>query len=113
MRTTVLILLMVLLPAASWGLMLAANDSGKTVYDAKCKMCHGSEGKGDTKAGQMMKVPDLTAPSSWKHGTSQAEVVKIISQGVDKMPKYEGKLSPEEIESVASYMRDLCGVAEK
>ena len=111
MRFSLVVLLMLFLLLAAWGLVLASTDSAKTVYEAKCKMCHGSDGKAGTKAGEMMKVPDLTVPSSWKHGTSQEDVEKIISRGEGKMPKYEGKLSPEEITSVATYMRDLCGVA--
>lgn len=87
------------------------HEAGKKVYDSKCAMCHGADGKSDTKAGKMTKSPDLTV-QPWKHGTSQAEVEKLIREGAGKMPKFEGKLSGEEIEAVAHYVRKLSGVKD-
>ncbi len=69
------ILLIGFLIVAAFSLVLAQEDSpGKEVYGSKCLMCHGDDAKGDTKAGKMMKTPDLTT-ESWKQGTSVAEVV--------------------------------------
>ena len=86
---------------------LAEEDSpGKTVYDSKCVTCHGDDAKGDTKAGKMMKTPDLTT-ESWKQGTSVPQLVKTLREGLGKMPKYEGKLSEEELKAVAEYTRTL------
>jgi cbb3-type cytochrome c oxidase subunit III len=87
------------------------NSSGKKVYDSKCSMCHGEDAKGDTKAGQMTKTPNLIT-ESWKQGTSVAEVVKTLREGLGKMPKYEGKLSEEEIKAVAEYSRKLSKIKE-
>ncbi len=84
---------------------------GKKVYDSKCLMCHGEDAKADTKAGKMMKTPDLTA-GSWKQGTSVAEVVKTLREGLGKMPKYEGKLSDEELKAVAEYTLKLSEIEE-
>jgi len=85
----------------------AQEDSpGKKVYDSKCLMCHGDDAKGDTKAGKMMKTPDLTT-ESWKQGTSVPQLVKTLREGLGKMPKYEGKLSEEELKAVAEYTRTL------
>lgn len=87
-------------------------DSGASVYDSKCKMCHGPDGKADTKAGKMMKVLDLTVEANWKGETSQEAVEKIILEGLGKMPKYEGKLSEAEITAVSAYFREMVGVSE-
>lgn len=89
----------------------SAGKSATAVYKSKCQMCHGPDGKAATKAGKMMKVPDLTIASNWKHGTSQAAAEKIVTEGAGKMPKYEKKLSPEEISAVALHMLEICGVA--
>ncbi len=75
---------------------------GTQVYEKKCVMCHGQDGVGDTKAGKMMKAPDLTK-SEWKNGTSSTELAKTLREGLGKMPKYEGKLSDEELNAVAEY----------
>ena len=93
-------------------LAFAKEDSpGKTVYDSKCVTCHGDDAKADTKAGKMLKTPDLTA-GSWKQGTSVAEVVKTLREGLGKMPKFEGKISDEDLKSVAEYTLKLSKIEE-
>jgi cbb3-type cytochrome c oxidase subunit III len=93
-------------------LAVAQEDSpGKEVYDSKCLMCHGDDAKGDTKAGKMMKTPDLTT-ESWKQGTSVSELVKTLREGLGKMPKYEGKLSEQELKVVAEYTLKLSEIEE-
>ena len=93
-------------------LAFAQEDSpGKTVYDSKCVTCHGEDAKGDTKAGKMMKTPDLkTEP--WKQGASVAELVKTLREGLGKMPKYEGKISEEDLKAVAEYTLKLSEIEE-
>lgn len=93
-------------------LVFAEEDlPGKTVYDSKCVLCHGEDAKGDTKAGKMMKTPNLTT-GSWKQGTSVAEVVKTLREGLGKMPKYEGKISEEDLKAVAEYTLKLAKLEE-
>lgn len=87
----------------------AAKTNGEAIYKAKCASCHGIDAKGATKVGQMMQTPDLTK-TPWKHGSTQAEVEKITREGFKKMPKFEGKLSAEEITAVSEYLRTLCKV---
>jgi len=97
---------------AALSLVLAQEDSpGKKVYVSKCLMCHGEDAKGDTKAGKMMKTPDLTT-ETWKQGTSVAEVVKTLGEGLGKMPKYEGKISEEDLKAVAEYTLKLAKIEE-
>ncbi len=107
-----LILVIGFLTLVAFSPALAQEDSpGKKVYDSKCLMCHGDDSKGDTKAGKMMKTPDLTA-GSWKQGTSVAEVVKTLREGLGKMPKYEGKISEEDLKAVAEYTLKLSEIEE-
>jgi mono/diheme cytochrome c family protein len=79
------------------------NEVGAKIYEKKCLMCHGKDGVGDTKAGKMMKTPDISS-ADWKNGKSVAEVTKTLHEGLGKMPKYEGKLSEAEIKAVAEYV---------
>lgn len=102
-----LILVLGLVPVLTAG--VAAEVDAPAVYKAKCRMCHGDSGKGDTAAGKKMLVADLTS-SDWKHGKGQAEVEKLIREGSGKMPKYASKLTDDEIVAVAKYFRELCGV---
>lgn len=95
--------LFLLFMMAPFAMILAAKDApGKAVFDSKCAMCHGKDGKADTRAGQMMKAPDLTT-GNWKHGMTLEDVEKVIKEGAGKMPKFEGKLDAEQIKEVAQY----------
>lgn len=84
------------------------KDLGKKVYDTSCASCHGDDGRGDTRAGKMMKTPDLLEVE-WKMGTELPEVVKMLEDGIGKMPKYKGKLSDEELKAVSEYTLKLSG----
>ena len=48
-----------------------------------------------------------------KQGTSQADIEKVIRAGGGKMPKYEGKMSDEDISAAAAYIRRVCGLDEE
>jgi mono/diheme cytochrome c family protein len=107
-----LILVVGFVTVAALSLAFAQEDlPGKAVYDSKCVTCHGEDAKGDTKAGKMMKTPDLkTEP--WKQGASVAELVKTLREGLGKMPKYEGKISDEDLQAVAEYTIKLSEIEE-
>jgi cytochrome c6 len=70
------------------------------LFAAKCAVCHGKDGKGSP-SGKKMGAKDL--------GEEKAEPVKEIaediSNGKGKMPAFKGKLSPEEIEAIAKYVK--------
>jgi mono/diheme cytochrome c family protein len=100
----ILAFLFVLFAMAPLSWVMAGKDDGpgKAVYDSKCKMCHGADGKADTRAGRMMKVPDLTT-GTWKHGSTLADVEKVVADGAGRMPKFEGKLTKDQIKEVSQY----------
>jgi mono/diheme cytochrome c family protein len=74
-------------------------------YKAKCAGCHGPDGTGSTPAGKAMKVRDFHAPEVQKE--TDAELVDIIANGKNKMPKYADKLKDSEIKDLAAYVRGL------
>lgn len=78
------------------------NEAGAAVYKKRCLMCHGEDGVGDTKAGKMTNTPDITS-ADWKNGKTVADLEKTLREGLGKMPKYEGKLSDDELKAVAEY----------
>jgi mono/diheme cytochrome c family protein len=81
------------------------NEIGAAVYKKRCLMCHGEDGVGDTKAGKMTKTPDINT-EEWKNGKTVDALVKTLRDGLGKMPKYEGKLSDEELIAVSKYAID-------
>ena len=98
----------------AWGLLAArplaaAGDAqaGKTVFDSKCKMCHGADGKGNPVLAKSLKVtfPDLTSPDVLK-GKSDAEVKKGIVEGYKKMQPVKG-LSDKQLDDVIAFVHGL------
>jgi cytochrome c6 len=74
-------------------------------FKAKCAMCHGADGGGNTAAGKAMKVRDLSSPDV--QGQTDAQISDIVSNGKDKMPAYKGKLTDDQIKGLVAYIRTL------
>ncbi len=74
-------------------------------YKAKCAMCHGPSGAGDTVMGKNMKIRDFASADVQKQ--SDAEITDIITKGKGKMPSYDGKLSKDQINDLVKWIRTL------
>jgi mono/diheme cytochrome c family protein len=95
-----------LLAASLLSLPGLAQDAAGNVYKAKCAMCHGPDGKGETPAGKSTKARDFCSDDVKKE--SDADWVEIIAKGKNKMPAYDKKLSDAEVKEVVDYIRSLC-----
>ena len=82
----------------------AAADDAAALYKSKCQVCHGADGKG-TAAGQKMGVRDFHSPEVVKE--SDADLIKITKEGKNKMPKFDGKLTDDQIKELITYIRSL------
>ena|SRR5215471_15986383 len=80
-------------------------DSGGDTFKGKCAMCHGATGKGDTSMGKAKGLRDLG--SADVQAQSDADLAKIINDGKGAMPKYDGKLTKEQIDEVVKFIRTL------
>jgi mono/diheme cytochrome c family protein len=80
-------------------------ELGKKVFGAKCASCHGPDGKGNAKMAAMLKVtiPDLSGAA----GMSDADLLKLLSEGKKPMPSFAKQLGKEEMEAVLSYAKAL------
>jgi mono/diheme cytochrome c family protein len=78
---------------------------GGADFKAKCAMCHGADGKGDTAMGKTLKLRDLG--SADVQGQSDADLIKTVTDGKGKMPKYDGKLTADQIKDVVKFIRTL------
>ena len=74
-------------------------------YKAKCAMCHGADGKGDTPVGKKLGIHDFASPEVQK--ASDADLIATTTKGKNKMPAYGGKLSDAEIKDLVAYIRQL------
>ena len=79
-------------------------------WKAKCSSCHGVDGKGATDTGTKLGIPDMTT-AGWQKKTTDELVKKAIADGIKRDGKPEGmdpfkdKLSPEQIDQMAAYVR--------
>jgi mono/diheme cytochrome c family protein len=93
-----------ILAAVFLGPMARADDSGGSIYKAKCAACHGPDGKGETATGKSMKVKDLASDEVQKF--SDADLSASITNGKGKMPAYK-TLTPEQVKSLVAYIRSF------
>jgi cytochrome c6 len=81
-----------------------AQSEAEKTYKTKCVACHGADGSG-SEVGKKLGTYDFH--SSQVQGESDADLAQIIAKGKNKMPAYEKSLKPNEIKTLAAYVRDL------
>jgi high-affinity iron transporter len=100
-------------PVAANAASLAA---GKKLYDAQCASCHGTTGKGDGKAGALLKpLPSDFTDATWKHGQSDGEIFTVIRDGAKQtgMRAYGSRLPVNDLWNLVNYVRSLAPKAAK
>ncbi len=75
----------------------------KKIFKNECQKCHERDGKG-TKRGKNLGVPNFT-DAKWQTSVTDEQLINSITNGKKKMPKQEGRLSPEEIKAMVKYIR--------
>lgn len=91
------------------GTVVASENPTQVLYNQKCASCHGKDGKGTASMAKMFKLDiselDLTDKATLE---KKDEVLDALtSKGAGKMPAYEKKLKPEEINALTVYFRSL------
>ena len=81
-----------------------SGDKSASTFKAKCAVCHGETGKGDSPAGRSLGVADLTKVAASK---SAADLKSVIENGKNKMPAYGKSLKPQEIDALVAYIKSL------
>jgi cytochrome c6 len=89
----------------SLALPAMAQQTGEATFKAKCAMCHGTDGTGNTQIGKNMKIRSLKSADDIKE--TDAELLKQTKEGVGKMQGYVGKLTDAQIQDVVTYIRIL------
>ena len=82
-----------------------AGPDGQAIYKAKCAMCHGPDGKGQTAMGKNLHLKDLASDEVQK--MKNEEMLKLISDGKGKMPAFKEKLDQASMDAVIAFIRTL------
>jgi mono/diheme cytochrome c family protein len=82
--------------------------AGRLIYERKCARCHSPYGDGKTVVAGRFPYANLI-DRVWRSDGSPEAIEKQIRQGRDPMPKFEGKLTDEQIRQTVSYVVDLTG----
>jgi mono/diheme cytochrome c family protein len=83
----------------------ASIASGKELWNKNCASCHGKTGLGDgVKARTLETFPgDFSKPAY--QNLSDGEMFGKTKIGRDEMPKYDGKITDEDIWAMVNYSR--------
>jgi mono/diheme cytochrome c family protein len=88
--------LVVLVACTMWAVARAGEEDGQAVYQAKCRQCHGEEGRG-------AQGPSLV-PFEW----SYQQALELIRQPVCDMPPIPAsEVSDAEVAQLVEYLKRL------
>lgn len=73
---------------------------GRDVFRTNCSRCHGGSGGGG--AG-----PSLKGPWTPERQPDLETMIRTVTEGRGAMPRFGSQLSPEEIEAVVRYVREV------
>lgn len=95
--------------AGAW----AADIDVDTLWTKNCASCHGKDAKGETKAGKMKEVKDLTEPTV-RAEFKRDEMIKRVTEGIkdektgkERMKPFGEKLTAEQIAALVDWVLAL------
>lgn len=85
----------------------ASTKAGLALYLKNCASCHGKTGLGDgVKARSLKDFPGDFSKADFQKQTD-GDLFYETKAGRGEMPKYEGKLTDDDIWNIVNYMRTL------
>ena len=94
-----------LLSRAGSGAFSKQSQRGESIFRAKCSVCHGVDGGGQTENGKKFKVPDLR--SERVQNLTDEEMLESVTNGKGYMPPMGKKYSASQLKQVVVYVRSL------
>jgi mono/diheme cytochrome c family protein len=96
-------------PATDTGAVAADPVAhGKQVYEARCVLCHGPEGKGDGPASAALNPkPRNHTDGAYMNSRTDEQLLDVIHNGKGAMPAWKGVLSEQEMQDVLKFVRTL------
>ena len=81
---------------------------GNKIYQERCALCHGPEGKGDGPAAAGLNPkPRNHTDGKYMNSRTDAQLLEVIHHGKGGMPAWGGILTETEINAVLKHVRSL------
>jgi mono/diheme cytochrome c family protein len=78
-------------------------------YQAHCALCHDPDGRGETGRDLMKNIPDFTN-EAWQSSQTDSQIRHAIHEGQGRvMPRFRGKLPPDDVENLVVLVRRFRG----
>lgn len=83
----------------------ASTKAGQLLYVRTCAACHGKTGLGDGPKAKALKTSPTNLSKAEYQNQTDGEHFYKTRAGNGDMPKYEGKMSDDDIWNIVNYMR--------
>jgi mono/diheme cytochrome c family protein len=84
--------------------------AGQMIYERRCVSCHGKSGDGKTITASRYPYANLI-DGVWRSDGSPEALERQIRFGKDPMPRFQGKLTDEEIRQTAAFVLEMTRAA--
>ena len=84
--------------------------AGEKLFRAHCARCHGNDAKGEGPEAPAGSHPANLTDDMWKHGSTDADILNVIRNGVGPkfdMKGFRSRFTTEEMWSLVHYLRSL------
>lgn len=81
------------------------QNATESLYQSRCSLCHGKDGRGKTTLGQQLKAADLHSAEVQQN--SNVLLNHAILHGKGNMPPFEGQLTKEQVNQLVKYVRQF------
>ncbi len=99
----------VLLTAMAVSAPSGAPEAGKLIYEQRCAVCHGSQGRGDGPEAPFLSPRPGSLISAGTSVKSDVDLLAVIANGKPRtaMPAWKDLLTEEQRRDVLAYIRTL------
>ena len=85
----------------------ASTQAGQALFVKTCAACHGKTGLGDGPKAKSLKTSPTDFLKAESQNQTDGEHFYKTKTGRGDMPKYEGKMSDDDIWNIVNYIRSL------
>jgi mono/diheme cytochrome c family protein len=82
-------------------------EAGASLFRTNCAHCHGAQGEGDGPVAAFLKERPSNLKAEKVHAMSEEAIYRVVTDGKDMMPSFQGELSAEQRLQVTRFVKSL------